>query len=392
MMPLETNILNVPGFQLEEIDGLDPVILKLKYLPQIQCRFCSSWNLRIKDTFYRWIRHESLGSRKVFLYLRTHKYCCRTCGKYFNDRFPGILPYRRSTEAFRREVFHKHRDGICQKVLAQRLDIGQATIERWYQSLLELKLSRSQNNPCPRVLGIDEHFFTRKQGYATTFCDLANHKIYDVALGRTEKALEPFLQRVPDKRKVRIVVMDLSETYRSLTRHFFPNAQIVTDRFHVIRLINHHFLKVWQSVDPTGRKNRGLLSLMRRHEHRLSPFQRNRLEQYFDTYPALKIFWQFKHRLCRLLSIKRRTKRQCRRLIPIFLKMIEQLRQSPFDALATLGKTLQSWDKEIVRMWRFTKSNGITEGFHNKMELINRRAYGFRNFQNYRLRVRTLCA
>ena len=42
-------------------------------------------------------------------------------------------------------------------------------------------------------------------------------------------------------------------------------------------------------------------------------------------------------------------------------------------------------------MWRFTRSNGITEGFHNKMELINRQAYGFRHFENYRLRVKVLC-
>ena len=42
-------------------------------------------------------------------------------------------------------------------------------------------------------------------------------------------------------------------------------------------------------------------------------------------------------------------------------------------------------------MWRFSKNNGITEGFHNKMEVISRRAYGFRNFENYRLRVLTHC-
>ncbi len=42
-------------------------------------------------------------------------------------------------------------------------------------------------------------------------------------------------------------------------------------------------------------------------------------------------------------------------------------------------------------MWRFTKNNGIAEGFHNKMELINRPAYGFRNFENYRLQVTVLC-
>ena len=43
-------------------------------------------------------------------------------------------------------------------------------------------------------------------------------------------------------------------------------------------------------------------------------------------------------------------------------------------------------------MWRFTRNNGITEGFHNKMETITRQAYGFRNFENYRLRVKVLCS
>jgi transposase len=47
---------------------------------------------------------------------------------------------------------------------------------------------------------------------------------------------------------------------------------------------------------------------------------------------------------------------------------------------------------EIANMWRFTRNNGITEGFHNKMETISRVAYGFRNFENYRLRVKVLCS
>jgi transposase len=66
--------------------------------------------------------------------------------------------------------------------------------------------------------------------------------------------------------------------------------------------------------------------------------------------------------------------------------------QSPFKPLATLGKTRHQWREEVARMWRFTKSNGITEGFHRKMKLIQRRAYGFRNFENYRLRVKVLCS
>lgn len=81
------------------------------------------------------------------------------------------------------------------------------------------------------------------------------------------------------------------------------------------------------------------------------------------------------------------------KIIPLYLKMIEALKESGSKKLVTLGKTLYQWREEIARMWRFSKSNGITEGFHRKMKLIQkRRAYGFRNFENYRLRVRVLCS
>ncbi len=65
--------------------------------------------------------------------------------------------------------------------------------------------------------------------------------------------------------------------------------------------------------------------------------------------------------------------------------------EDPLAPLQTLAKTLYLWREEVVRMWRFTKNNGITEGFHRKMKLIQRRAYGFKNFENYRIRVKVLC-
>ena len=84
--------------------------------------------------------------------------------------------------------------------------------------------------------------------------------------------------------------------------------------------------------------------------------------------------------------------RACRRLIRVLFHYIDQLQTSSFEALKTLGQTLGSWREEVAAMWRFTKSNGITEGFHTKMEMISRRAFGFKNFENYRLRVKALCA
>lgn len=59
------------------------------------------------------------------------------------------------------------------------------------------------------MLGIDEHFFTRKKGYATTFVDLKNHKVFDVVLGRSEVSLRGYLRHLPGREQVRVVVMDL---------------------------------------------------------------------------------------------------------------------------------------------------------------------------------------
>ena len=83
-----------------------------------------------------------------------------------------------------------------------------------------------------------------------------------------------------------------------------------------------------------------------------------------------------------------RARQRAQRLLPKFLKLLGQLSQSPARALAD---TLRSWLEPIVAMWRFSKSNGITEGFHTKKEMSSRRAFGFRNFENYRMRVLAQC-
>ena len=91
-----------------------------------------------------------------------------------------------------------------------------------------------------------------------------------------------------------------------------------------------------------------------------------------------------------LAQLRRRSPRHAG--LPRFLRAVHQLRQAGLAPPEQLGQILSAWSEEIVAMWRFTRNNGITEGFHNKMELINRQAYGFRNFEDYRLRVKVLCS
>src|SRR5581483_8715018 len=374
---------------MEERGG--QVRISARYTGPISCPDCGGKRLRVKDRRIRSPRHESWGQRHTVLLLETRKWRCRDCGRTFWQPFPGLLPRRRATEPFRRSVFVRHWDGINRSRLGRREAIGSATVERWFQDFIRREAAERSGRACPQVLGIDEHFFSRRQGYATTFCDLKNHTVFDVVLGRSEAALEGYLQRLQGKDRVRLVCMDLASVYRALVRKHFPNARIVADRFHVIRIINHHFLNCWRALDPAASKNRGLLSLMRRHRHNLQPDQQARLSAYLAEHPAMEVIYRFKQRLCYLLLKKHRTCRQCQTLTPRLLKAIYQLRQARLPQLVQLGETLDSWKEEIATMWRFTRNNGITEGFHTKMEVLQRQAYGFRNFQNYRLRVKVMC-
>ena len=392
MPTAEHSIVNLPGFHVLEIVRVNPLELRVEYQLEQQCPQCDCKNLRIKDSFERVIRHESFGERECTLKLQAHKFCCLNCGSYFNSRFPGIRPRFRVTEAFRKEVCRKHHHGISRRTLSHSYGIGWSTVERWYHDFLDLRLRELQSRRCPRVLGIDEHFFTRKQGYATTFCNLSPSSVWDITLGRSEAALQPYLTKIQDRDRTRVVVIDLSETYRSIAKKYFKNALIVADRFHVIRLINHQFLQTWKTLDPNGRRNRGLLSLMRRHHINLKTDQKIRLRKYLTETPGLEAVYDFKQSLVHLLTLKHQTKQECRKLIPEFLYKIGQLQSSGLQHMVTLGNTLDDWKEEIARMWRFTKTNSITEGFHNKMETISRNAYGFRSFKNYKIRVKVLCA
>src|SRR6185312_468780 len=214
----------------------------------------------------------------------------------------------------------------------------------------------------------------------------------DVVLGRSEASLEDYLVKLEGKHRVQVVCIDLAAHYRALVRKHFPQARIVADRFHVVRTVNHHFLACWQDLDPLGSKNRGLVSLMRRHRHNLTLQQHERLSIYLKEKPALEAIYCFKQRLCYSLLEKSCNQKRCRKLARRFLRDVTALRGCGFAPLVQLGNTLYAWREGIACMWRFTRNNGITEGFHTKMEVLQRQAYGFRNFNNYRLRVKVMCS
>lgn len=390
-MPHYDPIIGLPDFKVISISESKGIELVVEYLGRVACPHCDSQCLRKKDSFDRHLKHTCIGLQRSKLVLRAHKFKCRGCGRYFNQRFPGIKLRFRGTEPFREEVAIKHRQGFSKSCSADVFDISPSTVERCFRGYLRLKDSHRSNADCPRILGIDEKFFTKKKGFMTTLCDLKKRKVFELMLGRSELSLKDKLKKIPERDRCRVVLMDLSETFRSIAKTYFPNAMIVADRFHVVKLVNLQFLRTWGELDEAGRKSRGLLSLMRRHPENLKPEQQVRLRKYLDERPAIAALYDFKQHLMALVLARVSNRNQAKRLIPHFINAIEILKESGFKHMKTLGETIEKWQEEIVRMWRFSKTNGITEGFHNKMEEILRRAYGMRNFENFRLHVLETC-
>jgi transposase len=279
--------------------------------------------------------------------LRVRKSRCLDCGRVFRQQLPGVQP--------------------CE---SQRELPGDG-------------LSAAPGRREPKLFG-------QTQGHRSRHGAALLSAAPATPAGRSEAALESYLVNLQGKLGVRIVCMDLAVVYRSIVRKHFPQALIVADRFHVIRLINHHFLL---AGDRRGRLQKPRATLAD-----ATPSAQSQARAagapvaYLAQRPALELIYRFQQRLCYLLLKKHKTRRQCEKLAPRFLRAVVGLRQSGLAQLITLGETLHSWSEEIARMWRFTRSNGITEGFHNKMETLNRQAYGFRNFENYRLRVKVLCS
>src|SRR5690606_6862653 len=204
-----------PGLVIQAVKRAQNIHVwaKPRTRPQ-SCLYCPGDQLRIKATYQRLLKHTRQGNQLVFLHLSVPKYHCLDCNRYFRHRFAGIRARVRATETYRLEVFEAHDGGITQRKLSRTHRVGTATVERWYQSFVKQRVSELSGRDCPQVLGIDEHFFSRKRGYATTLVDLKNHKVFDVVLGRSEASLRSYLKRLPGKENVRIIVMDLSETYR----------------------------------------------------------------------------------------------------------------------------------------------------------------------------------
>lgn len=106
------------------------------------------------------------------------------------------------------------------------------------------------------------------------------------------------------------------------------------------------------------------------------------LGTWLSNYPALRELYEAKEALAAFYRI--RSHKQASRSFTAFT---DRLAHSCVPELQTFRTTLMRWRKQILAYFRTRSTNGITEGFNGKAKLVKRRAYGYKSFTNYRLRL-----
>jgi transposase len=251
------------------------------------------------------------------------------------------------------------------------------------------------------AIGLDETSFvklsTKKQAdYATTVADVENHQIIDILPTRKYTDVAGWIDKQSQawKERIRFGALDMSATYAAVYSVMLPKADQVVDPFHVISLANRSLDAVRRRVqieqlghrgrrdDPLYRARRVLLM----GEEKLDAEATERLASLLELGdPGAEVAIAYR--------VKERLRDFYRTWDPhLARQMLEELRDHCLrrampPEIQKLGRTLRTWFDKIANFHLARVSNGPTESLNNLIKRIKRVGFGFRNFENYRIRA-----
>lgn len=272
------------------------------------------------------------------------------------------------------------------------------TVIRYGEALLAADTSRTGPT---RALGMDETLFARvgrfrRQCWSTQIVDVEHGVLVDVIDGRTAEAPGRWLllRDVEWLRGIEFGTLDLSGTYRSVFETMLPWVTLVADPFHVVRIANHRLDEVRrrvqnETVGHRGRKHdplyRARRLLTRAHE-KLSDDANAKLVGLLDAGDPRHEVRDAWHAKELVRSIYDLTDPE------IATEFVSELVEDLTDKcrppeVRALGRTLRRWHDQIVAWHQARFTNAASEAMNNLIKRIKRVAFGFRNFQNYRIRA-----
>ncbi len=362
------------------------------------CTHCATKTSSIYDHRFVTPRDQPIRSKFVTLVIKKRRFRCSNleCRKVFTEPVGGINKGFRTTERMRAHIRYCASKFMDLKSVKDALSFSNATIYKAFYQQIELELRKSQN-PWPKTIGIDEHSFQRnirgpKREFVTVFIDYNNKRMKEVALGKSIDDLKnSHIADIPGRENIRNVVVDLSPTFRTFAFDFFPNARLIADKFHVVKLmhplLNELKKETVEMYQLNSSRKNPINKLIYKYRKKMDYFTRRSVDKFLELNEDLKEVYHFQQRLYRVYKTK-----GCNRAKKALLSLTDDMAHSKQKKVLSFRRTLLKWKNEILNYFSTNRlNNGRTEGYNCKAKLIQRCAYGFRSFKNYRLKLLYHC-
>ncbi len=355
------------------------------------CPKCAVKSYSIYDKRIAEIRDAPLRGGQILLRIIKRRFLCPACKRPFTEPVPGISKGYRTTNRLREYLYKAAEKYTDFKKVEEDFPVSRTTIYRYYYKQMELE-RRKRQYPWPTKIGLDEHSFSRRANNPTSLewvsvvVDHKGKRLMELVKGRTVESLQSGLAHIKGRENVTDVTIDMSQTYRSFVYSFFPNARITIDKFHVVRLFQKEVNIARLEVTGDKRKN-PIRKLVLRNNNNLDLLEKIKLNEFLRTTPKLRQMYWFRERLQTIY--RTRSPQYAKKSYDNLVRDLSMQNDSVFKRLS---QTLLEWQTEILNYFKSRLTNARAEGFNNKAKLIKRRAYGYKSFKNYRLRLLSACA
>ena len=346
----------------------------------------------------RCVRHLDIWGMRTLVHFPQRRFDCEVCGKPFTENLEWIDPKRRRTKAFEEYIYQRVKNKTPRKRVALQEGLSESTVLDIFKKQAK-QATRQPDCHKVRILGVDEISLRKgHKQYPLVLSDLERRRVIAVLPNRLKETFEKWLDGLTEeeRRAIKVVSMDMWEAYRQAVRKKLPHAKIVADRFHVMKQLNHQIDLLRRAIQRRAKKegNEALYQVLKgsrwvllKNRSELNPEQEAQLCAILDISDELRDIYLLKEEfrtICEKIDDKTRAER-------FLWAWTGKALATGCRYLIRFVKTLRNWWHEFLNYFDDRVTQGFVEGINRAIRGIINRAFGFRNFDNFRLQVLVEC-
>ena len=349
-----------------------------------ECPCCHSTTKKIHDYRVQRITDVPYFNKKVIFVLRKRRYVCPHCGKRFAEKNTFLPKYHQMTNRLVAYIISRLQNTLPFTQIAKEVGVSVSTVIRVFDLL-------SYGKPkLPNVLSIDEFKGnTGQEKYQVILTDPVNHIVLDILPKRTKYELTDYFKKYPreERLKVEYFVSDMYKPYRELSETWFRNATVIADKYHWTRQVVWSFENVRKRIQKQFSKQyriyfKNSRKLLIKHYGELTEEQKIQVSVMLSVSADLSTAYYLKEELYKILNAK--SQAQAKKLLEEWIQEAEESEIPEFKPAIT---AFRNWFTQIINSISQPITNGFTEGCNNKIKVLKRNAYGYKNFERFRKRI-----